>query len=98
MVECEQDDLNGSIRGPALARLILALVVGASMSACVSVPADDSSKKPGTWQPAKNQDGVTVEQMLIACRDAITGEGFDTVVVLDTMIGVCMRNNGFEIK
>ena len=81
-----------------MARWIMALVVGASISGCVSVPADTSSKKPGTWHPAKNQDGVTVEQMLIACRDAIANEGLGTVLVMDTMIGVCMRNNGFEIK
>lgn len=98
MVKPEQGAPGGSIRGQPLARLILALALGASISGCVSVPANTSSKQPGTWHPAKNQDGVSVDQMLIACRDAITREGFDTVLILDTMIGVCMRNNGFEIK
>lgn len=65
--------------------------------ACVTTPADPTTKVK-TWHPAVNDKGVTAEMAQLACREGIVRAGFESVVLLGTMVEVCMRDEGFELK
>jgi hypothetical protein len=74
------------------------MAVALSVTACTSTSVQSGSKRTGSWQPAVNERGMTVEQAMAACRQAAYELGYDSVLVLQTMAGVCMRDQGFEIR
>lgn len=92
VAQVRQCESRGSlVRAFSLAVTILAL------AACVSTPVDPPPKVK-TWHPEVNDQGVTREQAELACRQGIVDAGFGSVVLMSTMVEVCMRDLGFELK
>ena len=81
----------GRVRGAGLC------VLTSLIAACVTAPVDPAPVVK-TWEPLVNEGGITREQAEIACRQGIVDAGFGQVVLMSTMVEVCMRNEGFELK
>ena len=67
------------------------------LAACVSTPVDPPQEVK-TWHPKVNERGITREQAELACRQSMIDAGFGSVVLMSTMVEVCMRGAGFELK
>ena len=78
-------------------RLPSLLASAALLGACVSTPVEPGAIAK-TWQPAVNDRGISVAQAQLGCRQAVIESGYDSVVLQQTLVGVCMRGGGFELK
>lgn len=86
-----------SAKWRGVARLLALLASATLLGACVSTPVEPVAEAK-TWQPAINQRGITVAEAQLGCRRSVIELGYESVVLQQTLVDVCLRGEGFELK